>query len=134
MYYQVTVVIPANTPESAPVITPLTLTQGVISTLRVGFPPGCAGLAHVIIREKGWQICPWSLDESLHWDSYVFEFKPSYPLTSDPYDLTIHAWNLDDSYEHQVFVGAEVEGDELGGKRSVQAILQEAMGIPWSTK
>ena len=43
----------------------------------------------------------------------MFEFKPQYPMSSDPYDLTIHAWNLDDSYEHTVFVGAEVVGEEL---------------------
>ena len=134
MYYQVTIAIPANTPEAAPVITPLTLTKGVIATLRVGFPPGCAGLAHVVIREKGWQIVPWSLDESLHWDGYVFEFKPQYPMSSDPYDLTIHAWNLDDSYEHTVFVGAEVVGEELSLLAWSEGSLYIGKGDSWLTK
>lgn len=134
MYYQATITIPANTPEASPIITTLTLTQGVVVRLRVGFPPGCCGLAHVVIREKGWQIVPWSLDESLHWDAYVFEFTPRYPMTSDPYDLVIYTWNLDDSYEHTIFVGAEVEGEELGIAQRIGEILQAGMGETWLTK
>ena len=134
MYYQATVAIPANTLESDPLIVTLVLTRGVISTIRVGFPPGCAGLAHIVLREKGWQVVPWTLGESLHWDGYVFEFSPRYLLTAEPFDLTIYAWNDDDSYSHTVFVGAEVEGDELGGKKTVAEILEEAMGVSWPTK
>lgn len=111
MYYQATVTVPPNTPESAPLVSLLTLTAGVITTLRVGFPPGCSGLCHVQVREKGWQIVPWSLSESLHWDSYVFELLPQYVMAADPYDLTLLTWNLDDSYEHTIFVGVEVIPD-----------------------
>lgn len=105
MYYQKTILVPANTTELSPVKVLLPLTRGTIRRFLVSFPPGCHRLTHVQVFHFGWQLLPWSPGESLAWDNYVFDLTHHYPVEVEPYDLTIRAWNDDDSYDHTVFVG-----------------------------
>jgi hypothetical protein len=127
MYYQSTISTPANTSSDTPLITTLQLARGLIVKIIVAFPPGPAGLCHVQIKDKGWQIAPWSIGEDLAWDNFVFEMTPKYEMISEPYEVTILSWNDDDSYEHKVFVGFEmVEGDIVPVGGVAQYPLQEA--------
>jgi len=105
MYYQKTITITRNTSERNKVVTQLGITRGTIRRFLVAFPPGCHGLCHVQINYLGWQILPWTLGESLAWDNYVFDMQHNYPITVEPFELRIMAWNEDDSYNHKVFVG-----------------------------
>jgi len=114
VYYQATITTPANTSASVPQKTMLPLARGVISKILVGFPPGPAGLCHVQIRDKGWQIAPWSLAEDMAWDNFVYEMTPQYALVAEPYEVMILTWNEDDSYDHQVFIGIEMAEGEPG--------------------
>lgn len=112
MYYQATITTPAQTPADIPLITTLLLARGLITRIIVGFAPGACGLCHIQLKDKGWQICPWSLGEDLAWDDYVYDMSTHYEMMAEPYEVTIISWNEDDSYEHQVFVGVEItEGD-----------------------
>ena len=126
MYYQATIITPAQTLEIDPLITTLQLARGQILKIIAAFPPGPAGLLHIQIRDKGWQIAPWSLAESLAWDNYVFEMATTYSMLVEPYELTVISWNDDDSYEHQAIVWVELaEGDPAGGGAVLQYPLQE---------
>lgn len=126
MYYQATITTPANTSSDAPLITTLLLARGLITRIIVGFAPGAAALYHIQIKDKGWQICPWSLGEDLAWDDYVYDMKTSYEMIAEPYEVTIISWNEDDSYEHQAFVGIEMtEGDIVVAGALAQYPLSE---------
>jgi hypothetical protein len=126
MYYQATITTPANTSSDDPLITRLLLARGLITRIVVGFPPGAAALCHVQIKDKGWQICPWSLAEDLAWDDYVYDMSLRYEMIAEPYEVTVISWNEDDSYEHQVFVGIEIaEGDIVSGLALAQYPLSE---------
>jgi hypothetical protein len=109
MYYKWERSIPANTLEAGALEEYLQLTRGTIREIHVGFPPGPAGLVHLQVRDHGWQIVPWTPLQSLAWDNYVFVLPCDYELDIEPFDLTIRAWNLDDSYAHTVFVGIALE-------------------------
>ena len=124
MYYQKALVVPAQTSQQDPVVATLLLTRGVIDRILVGFPPGCAGLCHLQIFDKGWQILPWTLGESLAWDNYVYDLPQGYPLLAEPFEVTLEAWNDDDTFDHTLFVGVVM--DEKGSL----VTLQSPVAIP----
>jgi len=105
MYYKVEIEVPANTMEANAEEALLRLTAGTIELVQVGFPPGCAGLAHVQIFDKSWQLVPWTPGESVHWDAYVFELSHDYVMAEPPFELRVKAWNVDDVYTHTIWVG-----------------------------
>jgi hypothetical protein len=105
MYYKVELTVPANTVEGSALETMLGLTAGKLTQIQVGFPPGCAGLTYVQIWDKSWQLVPWTPGEALHWDGYVFELPHDYLLSDPPFELRVKAWNLDDVYDHTIWVG-----------------------------
>ncbi len=109
MYYQATISTPANTLESSALKTLVQLAKGTITKALIAFPPGTAALLHVQVKDKGWQIIPWTMTESMAWDNFVYELSIKYRLTDEPYQLTIHTWNLDDSYDHTCVVGFEMD-------------------------
>jgi len=126
MYYQTTIFTSSNTLAAVPLVTTLQLARGQITKLLVAFPPGPVGLLHVIIKDKGWQIAPWSLGQDLAGDDYAYEMTTQYPLIVEPYELTVITWNEDDSYAHQVTIGVELEeGDPSAGGALLQYPLQE---------
>jgi hypothetical protein len=120
MYYQVSIDTPANTSEAVPLITPLAVTRGVIRRVVIGFPPGAVGLLRVRIFDKSWQILPINLNDSLGWDNYTYDIALNYPLEVEPYVLTVCTWNLDDSYQHSIFVGVVVDESGLDTANLIQ--------------
>jgi len=109
MYYKWEKSILANTLEADAIEECLQLTRGTIREILLGFPPGACGLLHLQVRDKGWQIVPWTPLQSVAWDDYVFVLPCDYDLDEEPYDLTIRAWNLDDTYAHLAFVGVVLD-------------------------
>jgi len=120
VYYQATIATPPNTAEVDALATRLQVAKGVITSITVGMAPGCAGLCHIQIRDKGWQIVPWTPHENLAWDDYVFDLPNRYALETAPFDLTVLSWNEDDTYAHTVFVGVNVDEGEIGPRQLEQ--------------
>lgn len=108
MFYCTTVEVPAQTPQSAPVEEYLPLGPGTITGWCVGFPAGCSGLVHVLIRRFEHQVLPEGEGQDLYWDDYMFSIGDKRDLDEEPYQVKIVAWNDDDSYLHKIFVGVEV--------------------------
>lgn len=104
MFFRYTLTVPANTPESDPVDLYCDLTYGVITKVMVGFPRGCAGLAHVRILHQAHQVWPTNPDDTFAWDDFVFEFEENFELYQPAYELIIRAHNLDECYPHEVMV------------------------------
>lgn len=127
MYYQETVTIPASTSKNEALKRTLRLNSGIIRRILVGFPDGACGLVHVQVFDKSWQVLPWTLGESLCWNNYVFDLSMHYELKSEPYALTIYAWNDDDTYEHTVFVGVVL--DEMAIERSFEVPRREELPL-----
>lgn len=115
MFYDFSVPIPANTPESAPVLVTAALTAGVIHRLEIEFPAGCAGLVHVAIRQAIHQLWPGNDAGSFSSDDHVIAFDEHYVLEQPPLELELVGWNLDDTYAHTIPVRIGVLPPEVSG-------------------
>jgi len=104
MQYDFAITIPANTPAESPLETELQLTAGVLHAVWIEFPPGCAGLAHVQIRQPEATFLPSNPDGSFAGDSCVIPIMEYKPLISGLDLLKCFAWNLDDTYPHTVTI------------------------------
>lgn len=111
MIYGTTVTIPAQTLETAPVQAEFAIHPGRIDRCWVGFPPGCYGLAHVVLYHWPYQLVPGSLTQSLAWNNLVFDLPLAYDVGAEPYALTVIGWNDDDSYAHTITVLVSVAGE-----------------------
>lgn len=119
MYYDVSFTIPANTAKASPTELDVKLTYGVVHRVEIGFPSGCAGLAHLQIRRGGHQVWPTNPQGSFNTDGYTIPINDYYELFEEPYILTLVGWNLDDTYDHTLEVRFGVLPPEvLPGKRS----------------
>jgi len=129
MFRYIELEVPAGTPETAPETKTIQLRHGVITFWWVGFPPGCAGLAHVAIYHYEHRIIPRDEKESLYWDGYVFEIPDSYKFTEEPYEVEVRAWNEDDSYSHTIVVGVALEPiEEVTLKDLFRQFLRSMVG------
>ena len=104
MYYDYSFTIPANTTKSSPEELAVKLTHGIIHRVELGFPRGCAGLAHLQIRRGLHQVWPTNPQGSFNTDGYTIVFNEHYELFTEPYRLTLVGWNLDDTYNHTLEV------------------------------
>jgi hypothetical protein len=104
MYYEKSLTIPKNTPSSAPVSAAIPVHPGVLKEVEVIFPPGPAGLAHVIIYYWGHQVFPSNPDSSFAGDDIKIEFNEEWDLPGVPFEFVVYGWNSDDTYPHTVTV------------------------------
>jgi len=104
VYYDVSFTIPANTTKAAPQEQDVKLTHGVVHRVEIGFPSGCAGLAHLQIRRGSHQVWPTNPQGSFNTDDYIIPIDDYYELFEEPYILTLVGWNLDDTYDHTLEV------------------------------
>lgn len=104
MQYDFAITIPANTPADAPQETELQLTAGILHSVWIEFPPGCAGLAHVRIGQPEANFLPSNPDGSFAGDSCVIPIMEYKELISGADLLKAFCWNLDDTYPHTVTI------------------------------
>ena len=71
MFYHYPVTIPKSTAEAAATKTIMNLPAGEIHQVEIGFPWGCAGLAHVQIYHSEHQMWPSNPGESFAWNDYT---------------------------------------------------------------
>ncbi len=102
--YKTNLTIPAGTLETAQVKKIIKLERGTIHQLEVGFPPGCAALAHVSISDRLRQFSPNNEGEYWAWDEYNLVYDPSYKLDDTPFEVVISGWNEDVRNQHIITV------------------------------
>lgn len=98
------VTIPANTSASSPFRTTFKVNRGVIYRVWLSFPAGCAGLARIAIKHEGHPFLPVHEGDYIRGDGVNFEYPIFYEIESEPQQMTIVAWNLDELYEHTIDV------------------------------
>ena len=104
MLYSTQITIPANTSESSLVSTSLKLSLGVIHTIWLTFPPGCAGYVKVRMSIDGHPFLPVHKDSYIRGDDFTFAFPVMFEITDEPMTLTIEAWSAGSSYAHSIQV------------------------------
>ena len=116
MNYRKALTIPANTPASSPVAAGLSLPEGVIRLIRIYFPAGCCGLAHIRIMVTETQQWPSNLGEWFAGEDSEIEFEEAYRLTEAWNWVEIEGYNEDDTHDHTVTVQFAVEAAAAVGE------------------
>lgn len=104
--YEITT--PKNTSETSPVITPTSLTSGLLNMVTIGFPKGCAALMRVQILLEEHVLFPSNGNNSYAWDDYVFVIPTNYLIGDDLTSIAIRTWNEDIQYPHTVIVAFNI--------------------------
>lgn len=113
MFYDFSFEIPANTAKAAPEEQEVYLPPGVIHRIEIGFPGGCAGLAHLTLRHGLNQLWPSNADGSFNSDNYTIPINEHYRIKTEPFILTMVGWNLDDTFPHTIEVRFGVLSSEI---------------------
>jgi len=103
MDYSYAVKTTANTSKANAVETRLKLTAGTIKQVWMVHPEGCHGLAYAAIFLGGHQLYPHNPDEAYHGNDVPMIFEDNFELES-PAVLTLKTWNLDETYDHTLYL------------------------------
>lgn len=134
MLFTTVVDTPANTTKTSPLESWMGLSRGLIYRFQVFFPFGGAGLVGLKISEGGHQIYPTTPHEWLLGHGETIDFEDPYFITVLNTKARIESYNLDDLYDHKVFVriGVVVNPDFIArflptmGYKDLQKIIEES--------
>lgn len=133
MWYDFFIDVPANTPQSNPVVTWALLTGGVIHTASVEFRYGPNHAVGVRILHGGHQVWPTNPEADIRGDGRNMIVGESYPLTPTDHLLKILAYSPGTTYPHRIFVrfGVLPEADvaPLGGIGNTLKRLLALIGV-----
>jgi hypothetical protein len=102
MLYDFELTVPAGTPETTPVSQDVTMEKGIISEIRVSFPPGPARTVYVRVKHGTTQILPKNATGSLNYDNMTIISRVVYELLTSPYTLTVQGWAPDATFDHKI--------------------------------
>ena len=103
-YFSKSITTAANKSKANADKTPFLLTPGVIHRVDVRIPPGSEGLLHCHINHGIYQIAP-TRDGDFHGDDERISYREHYDLGGGPFELTLHTWNEDDTFPHEIILG-----------------------------
>lgn len=83
------------------------------------FPRGCAGLVGIRILDRSLQIAPLPAPNWIALDGESIRWTENRKLQGSPYEITIEAYNQDDTYPHTVAVFLELNNENYWDGRRV---------------
>ena len=104
MIYVANITIPKGTSANQAVCERVKISLGLIYKIELQFPPGCGGLAHIVINDGGYQVWPSTPDSNFATDDYTISFEDTYLKQVDPSELQIYGYNEDETYPHTIQV------------------------------
>jgi hypothetical protein len=125
--YVFPITIPANTPESAPVIQTLQLSRGRITQMHVQFPSGHLGLTHIGLSHGLHQLYPSNPEARFSSSGETVMWAEDELLSTPPYTLEARAWNEDDTYPHTITV--RVVFETVAEQTSLVSEIAELLGL-----
>jgi len=136
MNFVYAVIVPKNTPKSAPFIQYLRLSWGVITHVQIVIPSGHWGLAHLTMLIHEFQLYPLSRGEDYHGDDVVIPFADRFFIETQPFELKVVAWNTDTEEDHEFLLSFEMMlPDQLGigvgaqGLRDIQTLTGATLEV-----
>ncbi len=102
MIYISDVDTPSGQAKATPLITPIKVTKGLVYKIEIEFPPGAAGLHHIVIYDGFYQAWPTTPGVTFHGGWSLIGFDDTYMKMNPPFEFTAYSWNLDDEYDHAV--------------------------------
>ena len=115
--------LPKGTSEEGYFAFSLNLPAGVIRKIWAEFPNGCMGLVGVQLWRGPRQIFPLPEGVWLRSNDSVLNFAFSEIIDREPFTVELRAYNLDDTYNHTVWIGLEMSGPKAALSQNAQAFL-----------
>lgn len=108
MIFSSELLIPANTTMGDPARKLFDITSGVINQVWVRWRYGSGGLCGVRVKYAEFQMFPYSIGEWLRSNREAITWEERYAVDNAPFELAIEAYNLDDTFDHRVFVAVNI--------------------------
>ena len=108
MIYSQEIVIPANTPIHFPVRSEISVVEGVVKRVWVRWRWGSADLCGCAIFREGFQLWPTTGSEWFPSSIHETVFEEMYKIGEEPLHLIVRAWNVDDTFDHKLWIGFSV--------------------------
>ena len=108
MFYTVEIDVPANTAIETPTRTVLKVSRGILRHVWFRWRWGSADLCGVRVTYQSHQIVPFNLTEWIRSFDQMIDFEEELEIDSEPYELAIETYNLDDTFAHAVWVAFTV--------------------------
>lgn len=105
------ITIPANTTKESYVTLDVHMYAGIVSSLSIVFPFGSLGLAGVQAYDGDIQIYPFNRGTWSTGNNSKLDFDFEYPLLKTDPVIEIRGYNIDDTYDHTVYLFFSVESD-----------------------
>lgn len=131
MLFSASIEIPASTTAADPLRTTIPITGGVLRRVWVRWRWGIGNLGGCRILYREFQHWPLSLGQWFPASPDPLEFEENFAISTDPSVLVVESYNLDDSYEHTLWVAFNVlrEGGAPLTAEQVQRIFAVARGV-----
>ena len=104
MIFEYDLTVPKNTSKLNKVSKNLKLTYGIIHQIDIMFPFGCAGLVKCHINDALHQVFPTNPNGVFKGSGTTITGKVFHEMLFEPFELTLWAWNEDDTYDHTITV------------------------------
>ena len=118
--------VPAGTPEDKPVEQVIKLKPGVLTKIQVLFPFGCNAMVKVKILHGEKIIVPANPEKWLVGNGETVNITLALEHYDEPFQIKVLAASPGTSYEHTIYVRAEVLPEELAfPERRLAKILSE---------
>lgn len=128
MFFEFNITVPANTPQSAPMQQTFPIVKGTINLAAVFIPPGSNGLAHLKVLWGLHQLFPSNQDGDFSASGTQLAWPEEINVDEDPAQLTLVAWNVDDTYDHTIHFSVALAPAQIS--RSIQSVIDALQSVP----
>lgn len=112
MIFTADVTIPANTTKASPISQLLSISKGLVYRVSFVFPDNLLRLAGVAVFDGSFQLWPSTPGNWFAGDDETKSYGDLYLKRSSPYEFVINGYNLDDTYEHTIYVEIGLVSEE----------------------
>lgn len=113
MIFQQSLTIPINTAKAAPKREEIRLVKGLIYQIEIFFPPGCAGLVGLCIKDALHQVWPSKANTWFYSDDETISFDETYEIDNEPASFQIIGYNEDTVWEHTMQIRLGIVDKEI---------------------
>lgn len=102
------ILIPANTQLDDPLITTIPISLGTLRHVWVRWRWGSGNLCGCRILYASFQMWPLTMTDWFVSTPYPLDFEDDLPIDDVPTDLVVEAYNIDDTFEHRLWVAVSI--------------------------
>jgi len=108
MLFSKTILVPANTTRTDPLVDYLRITQGNINRWLVMIPVASGWCCGIQVFHSDFQLLPLSIGEWIQGGLVTVDIAEDIKIQHPPFILEIHTFNEDLNFEHKIWFGVSV--------------------------